>query len=402
MSRIVLASGSADLQQRVQEATAGGSMSLWQTPFPQDPAQLLEPLAKYLPPDAVVLDPGPAGIEKGLELAARFDHYYPAASVVLISDRGDITLPAMRAGVRDVLHPAADIADVRVALERAVRASTRAMRGDTALAGPPPVSGRVISVVSPKGGVGKTTVATNLAVGLTALEPTSTVLVDLDLQFGDVASSLDLGFEYALPDAVRTPAGPDTMILKTFLTQHATGLYVLCGSDSPADADAVSPQQVGDLLVMLASEFRYVVVDTGPGLSEHTLAAMDQSTDLVLVTSSDVPGVRGLRKELQMLQELDLVPDARHVLLNFVERNGDLSQADVEATIGADIDLLLPRSKAAAASMNRGVPLLQGGGRDPLTKQLQRLVDRFAPAPAPSVAPDRQRGRHYLRRSEAS
>ncbi|MDD9204957.1 P-loop NTPase, partial [Georgenia sp. 10Sc9-8] len=103
-------------------------------------------------------------------------------------------------------------------------------------ASPPAPSGRVISVVSPKGGVGKTTVATNLAVGLAQAEAHSTVLVDLDIQFGDVASALDLQPEYTLPDAVTGPASRDTMVLKTFLIQHETGLYVICGPDSPAAA----------------------------------------------------------------------------------------------------------------------------------------------------------------------
>ncbi|MEE6274585.1 AAA family ATPase [Georgenia wangjunii] len=256
-------------------------------------------------------------------------------------------------------------------------------------------SGRVISVVSPKGGVGKTTVATNVAVGLAQAERHSTVLVDLDIQFGDVASALNLEPEYTLPDAVHGPASRDAMVLKTYLTQHETGLYVVCGPDSPAAADAISAEDVSRLLQMLASEFRYVVVDTAPGLSEHTLAVMDATSDLVLVTSMDVPGVRGLRKELDTLTALGMFTDARHVVLNFADPRGGLSRADVEATIGTGIDLMLPRSKAAAASVNQGVPMLQSGVRDAMAKQLRELVDRFVPGGARSAPP--RRGRRAAR-----
>ncbi len=124
------------------------------------------------------------------------------------------------------------------------------------------------------------------------------------------------------------------MVLKTFLTQHSTGLYVICAPESPAAMDAIGGKDVEHLLQMLASEFQYVVVDTAPGLSEHTLAAMDQTTDLVLVTSMDVPGVRGLRKEIDVLAELGLLRESRQVILNFAEQRGGLSLADVEATIG--------------------------------------------------------------------
>ena len=104
----------------------------------------------------------------------------------------------------------------------------------------------------------------------------STVLVDLDIQFGDVGSALNLDPEHTLPDTLRGPASRDTMVLKTFLTLHETGLYVICGPDSPAAADSITGPEIGHLLQMLASEFAYVVVDTAPGLSEHVLAAMDQ------------------------------------------------------------------------------------------------------------------------------
>ena len=105
---------------------------------------------------------------------------------------------------------------------------------------------------------------------------------------------------------------------------------------------------------------------------------MDESSDLVLVTSMDVPGVRGLRKELDALTELGMLSDSRCVVLNFTDSRAGLSVADAEATIGSAIDVSLPRSKAIPRSVNQGVPLLQSGGRDPMAKALRRLVDRFA------------------------
>ncbi|MCF4122811.1 AAA family ATPase [Antribacter sp. KLBMP9083] len=247
--------------------------------------------------------------------------------------------------------------------------------------------GRVVSVLSPKGGVGKTTVATNLAVGLAKAAPGSTVLVDLDVQFGDVASALNLAPQHSLADMVGDAASRDAMVLKTLLTQHETGLHVICGVDSPAAADGVTADDVSRLLATLAAEFRYVVVDTAPGLLEHTLAVLDQTTDPLLVTSMDVPGVRGLRKELETLDALGV--GSPFIALNLTDRHSGMSVADVEATIGTGVDLLLPRSRALAASVNLGVPLIQSGGRDVMTKRLRVLVDHYA-------APQRQnrRGRH--------
>jgi pilus assembly protein CpaE len=246
----------------------------------------------------------------------------------------------------------------------------------------------VISVVSPKGGVGKTTVATNLAVGLAGSAPQATVLVDLDLQFGDVASGLNLDPEYYLPSAINGQASGDTMVLKTFLTLHETGLYAICAPESPIEADGITADHVRQLLRALAAEFRYVVVDTAPGLSEHTLAAMDETTDLVLLSSMDVPGLRGLRKEIDTLRSLGLLQGRRsQVVVNFANPSAGLSATDIELTVGAPVDLMLPRSKAAPASVNLGVPLLQSGVRDPMTKQLRALVERFTQGVVPSQLP---------------
>src|SRR5690606_32365469 len=162
-------------------------------------------------------------------------------------------------------------------------------------------TGRVIAVASPKGGVGKTTIATHLAAALAQHSPTGTVLVDLDVQFGDVAAALDLDPTYTLGDVLSGPVATDAIALKSLLTQHESGLYVLPGVRNPAEADHIGTEHISRLLGTLKREFRYVVLDTAPGLHEQTLAALDQATDVVLVCGLDVPSVRGMRKELDLL-----------------------------------------------------------------------------------------------------
>lgn len=407
MSRIALATASADLQDRVERATDGTCRTLPLGPLPATPAAFFAQLDVEVPPEVIVLD---SGLDSGpaLNLALQFDQQCPSISVLLVTDLGlEVGLEAMRAGIRDILHPAMSPSDLRPVLVRASEtAQARALEpevvnGTTAASLAP--TGRVISVVSPKGGVGKTTVATNLAVGLARGARHSTVLVDLDIQFGDVASALNLDPEYSLPDTLRGPASRDTMVLKTFLTLHETGLYVICGPKSPADADTITGPEISHLLRRLASEFQYVVVDTTPGLAEHVLAAMDESDDLVLVTSMDVPGVRSLRKELDALTDLNMVPDHRYVVLNFTDPRSGLSLADVEATLGTAVNLSLPRSKATPASVNQGVPMLQSGVRDPMTAGLRLLVARFAPASSATAKVSRaeQKRQAVARKREA-
>ncbi len=392
MSRVVLAGADEDLILRVKEAAEGDVTVLPPGRRPGDPARLFEQLVDGELPDVLLVGPH-APAPEVLTLASRLDVQSPGIAVVLMAEPSpQMWQAAMRAGIRDLLDPAAGVDEIRAAVERAAQAAAGRRRVLRPASETERYAGRVITIASPKGGVGKTTVSTNHAIGLTAHAPQSTVLVDLDVQFGDVASALSLVPEYTLPDAVHGPASEDTMVLKTFLTQHPSGLYAVCGAESPAAGDTVSGEDVTRLLASLAREFRYVVVDTAPGLSEQTLAALDRASDVVMLTSMDVPGVRGLRKELDVLRELAMIPAGRHVVMNFADPKGGLSVRDVETTIGTGVDVVLPRSKAVPASTNRGVPILESHRRDPMAKEMRRLVSRFAATPL--MRPGKYRAKH--------
>lgn len=394
MSNVLLSTDSTDLQARVHEASGGTCIAVPSHPLPADPAQLLAQLRHDSLPDILVLDASRAP-EEALALAARFDRELPGTGLVLIGDPASLSVAAMRVGVRDVLPPDLDIAELRVALDRVGQAvlARRVQVGGVAVpvqaaTGAP---GRVLTVLSPKGGAGKTTVATNLAIGLAEAAPGSVALVDLDVQFGDVATALSLDPEYTLDDVVQGAALRDPIALKTHLTQHASGLSVVCAPDNPAAADAVSADQVSALLSMLASQFRFVVVDTAAGLEPRTLAALDNTTDPVLLTTFDVPGARGLRKEIAILRELGMLTNARQVVLNFADPKAGLSVSDVEATIRSRVDLTIPFSKAVTASLNTGTPLLQQKPNDTASKQLRKLLAYYVGASS-----RRASGRHRV------
>lgn len=249
-----------------------------------------------------------------------------------------------------------------------------------------------IAVVAPKGGQGKSTLSINLAVGLAEIAPNSVVLIDGDLQFGDVSVSLALEPTHTIVDAV-APEAADELVLKTTFTHHPAGFFVVASAPSPELGDGIDPRDLGQLITRLRGVFRYVVVDSTPGLGEHTLHVLEHVTDAVFVSNMAVSSLRALRAELTMLTTLGLMPANRHIVLNFTDRMTGLTVKDAAAIIGAPIDLEIPRSPAVILASNRGRPLLHDEPRDPASKAIGALVARIAREEQPKRKRSLRRGR---------
>lgn len=381
MTRFVLITADADFTQRVLTAIAGvpGTMKqIRDVNLPRNPSEILDGIRDGAP-QAILLGPG-VDLEDALRLASIFDVQHPDISLVLVRESDpDLALAAMRSGIRDLLDPAADPSTIRVLIERACQASSSRRRRLAPEILPEEHRGRVIVVTGAKGGVGKTTIATNIAIGLGRIAPMSTVLVDLDTQFGDIDTVLRIVPEHTLKDAVTGAAVQDTMVLKTRLSVHPASIYALCAPSDPADSNRISGEEIAHVLKQLATEFRYVVIDNAPGLGEHTLAALEAATDTVIVCGMDVPSIRAARKQLDVLDKLDMATKNRHLVVNYATRDSGVSIKDIEVTLGAPVDLAIPLSKALAYSTNQGEPLLHQKSRDKAAKALRLLVDRFNP-----------------------
>lgn len=258
----------------------------------------------------------------------------------------------------------------------------------------PSAPAEAIAVVAPKGGQGKTTLAVNLATGLAEVAHNSVVLVDADVQFGDISAALGLSPDQTIVDAVSDGAA-DELVLKTTLTHHPDGFFVVASAPSPELGDAISGSALGALIDRLRSYFRYVIVDTTPGLGEHTLSALEHVTDAIFVTNMSVPSLRALRREFELLRTLELMPVNRHVVLNFSDRQSGLSVRDAENIIGAPIDVEVPRSSAVLLASNRGIPLIHDDVRDAAAKAIRSVVMRVAPDAYPKRVKIHRRRRSH-------
>ena len=328
---------------------------------------------------SVVIIDGTSDIDQALQIAKDFDDSRPDVTLVIHATAGVSTVAqAMQVGVRDILPPGSNGDRIRESVKRALEVADRrqALR-----ASEQETTNRLIMVMSPKGGAGKTTIASNLAVGLASRAPKQVVLVDADLQFGDVGNALRLLAESTVRDAI---AGglQDATEVKVHLTPHRSGLFALCAPDVPGIADEITAQAFARAVTLLAAEFRFVVLDTDPGLGERTLTVMDHATDLVFVAATDVASVRGLHKTIDALDRIGMTDQTRHFVLNRSDAKVGLEISDIAATIGMEPDVLVPSHRSLPISMNQGTPILEDPNEaSPVAASLWKLVDRFLPPP---------------------
>jgi pilus assembly protein CpaE len=242
----------------------------------------------------------------------------------------------------------------------------------------PPAKGKVIVVVSPKGGSGKTAMSSNLAVALAQQFPGRVAALDLDVQFGDMCVSLGLKPEHNLAEVAQSTQ-VDATTIKLFLTPYDPGLYVLCGARTPAEADAVTHEHVAKIIPLLAADFDYVVVDTPAGLDERTLSALEHATDLLLVSSLDVTSIRSLRKAVDAMDAIGITKN-RHFVLNRADAKVGLSHTDAAEAVGLPIVCMIPSAREIPLSMNVGTPVVKLEPGSAVAKQMKQLSHLFVPA----------------------
>jgi pilus assembly protein CpaE len=387
MSSLVVATPCEKFKQRVVGAYRGqlnGHRFYWRDGLLDGPPSSVVNELTRTNPSVVAIGPDVSS-SQALELTRAFDRERPDVVVVLVAPPSiELMDSALKSGARGVVAPDATDDELRNAFEQALDAADRRRRVVPALDNV--ASHHTICVVAPKGGAGKTTVSTNLASGLALAAPGEVVIVDVDFQFGDVASSLRMTPEITFADISRAQGSVDVTTVKAFLTPSETGLFALCAPESPVDADIITVDHVRHVLTLLAAEFRYVIVDTAGGIDEWTLAALKLSTDIVLLTSTDVPSVRATRKELEALDLMGLTTQTRHFVVNRADASVGLPLKEIEATVGMQASAAIPSSRLVPISVNQGSPVVVSERKSGVGQSLARLVDRFAPAPPPKTA----------------
>lgn len=349
-------------------------------------------------PDIRLVVIGPeVALDSACDLAEALSLDRPHVGVVLLRHRLEVNTlsQAQRSGVREVVG-SEDLQAVADAVRRSHELTARLTGANGSSSGR---HARVITVFSAKGGVGKTTLSTNLAVHFAATG-SKTLLIDLDLAFGDVAISLQLLPQSSIADVAMMSGHLDAAGLSSIVVTHApSGLDVVTAPSDPAQADRVPVSSVTELLRVARTEYDYVVIDTPPSFTEHVLAAFDGSDLSVLIATLDIPAVKNLRLALDTLDLLGHPAESRVLVLNRADAKVGLRLEDVETVLKRPIGVSVPNSLDVPASINRGDAIVFTSPRHPVSTAVRDLAERHLRAEplAHSEQASGRRGRGLLR-----
>ena len=217
----------------------------------------------------------------------------------------------------------------------------------------------VICFFSPKGGTGKTTLAVNVAYQLAQIAPNEVVLVDLDLVGGEVAHLLQVESSATVGTVATQQGMQDPTALKLSLSTHPAGFNVLPAPNSFEEINRVDDEAIELMLETLADSFTYVVIDTGPGSSDATIAAIQACSELVSVITPEIGGLRVLQRHIEGFDQVGLVDHRRHFVLNKDDPKSGLGVENVEVALARPVSLTVPVDRAIPISGNQGVPYLE-------------------------------------------
>lgn len=321
-----------------------------------------------------------------IDVVERYRVVRPVLGFVVLRRRMDVTslTQALRSGIREMVD-----ADDAAAL---VEACTRSREVSRSLMTPTDQSlrstskGKVITVFSPKGGTGKTMLATNLAMAL-AKRNMRTCLVDLDLQFGDVAVALRLEPTRTTSDALGLREAIDEHALTSLLLPYRPNLSVLPGPTRPADAEFISADLVSTLLDGLRSMFDIVIIDTPPAFNDVVLRALDISDVHLLVTTPDLASLKSLRVALDTLNALGYPSGKRQIVLNRDEANIGLTQGDIRQILQMPVAVRIPADRDVIVALNHGATVIEESPRNPVSRSIAKLADQLATSRGSSPGP---------------
>lgn len=339
-------------------------------------------LAKKLVPDIILMDINMPGMD-GITATQILSTEVPTAGIIMMSvqNEQEYLRKAMVAGAKNYLTKPFSSDELLQAIQQVYENEQRRrvvfLKPEFAKAKP----GKIITIFSTKGGIGKTTIATNLAVALANKTEGSVCVVDADLQFGDVALFLNVLPQATIADLVQDIDHLDERVLESYLCPFNRNVKVLPAPLRPEQAETVTGAHLAAILKLLRSMFQYVVVDTAPSFNDAMLAALDSADEVLVISAMDLPTVKNVKLCLEIMESLNYTDDKVKLVLNRADSEGGMDIREVEETLRRDFSATVPSDgRTVVSSVNRGVPFVISNPETNVAQSIYELARKVSGA----------------------
>lgn len=335
-------------------------------------------LTAKLQPDILLMDINMPGMD-GIATTERISATFPMTSIIMMSVQGeaDYLRRSMLAGAREFLVKPFS-SDELTASIRQVHVREKQKRGRMVVpaqdAGDAHKSGKVVTLFAPKGGVGRTTLAVNLAVAMAGEQRQTVTLVDGSFQFGDVGVLLNLNPKNkSIIDVVADPGATDDDLVDTTLINHSTGIKVLLAPPSPEMAELITVDQIRRMMNRLRDINDFTVVDLWPHFNDVSLALLDMSDVILTVLTLEITNIKNVRLFLEVAEQLGY-GDRLKLVLNRADSAFGIRVADVENSVGRKIDhQVVSDGRTVVYALNRGVPFVWSNSQAPVSEDILKI-----------------------------
>jgi pilus assembly protein CpaE len=338
-------------------------------------------IVKEAKPDIVLMDIN-MPVMDGIKASEEISIAAPESTVIIMSVQGESEYikRAMSAGARAfITKPFSGeelIGTVKATFEReSRRKDVKPVKAEA----PEAMESKIITVFSTKGGVGKTTIASNLAVSLARKTKKKVALLDLDLQFGDIAIMLNVSAKNTISDLINDIHQLDVENADDYLVTHFSGVRILPAPVKPEYAEYITSSHVEKILKALRVNYHYLIIDTSASFHETVLTSLDMSDRILLVSTLDLPTIKNIKAGLDVMETLHYPKDKINIILNKATEQYGIKYKDFENTLKYPIKFYIPEDcQTVITSANKGFPFVMTRMETKVAKAVNNISDEIS------------------------
>lgn len=336
-------------------------------------------ITKEAKPDVVLMDIN-MPVMDGIKAAETISTAAPGTIVIMMSVQGEHNYlrKSMAAGAREFLLKPFSNDELISCIIKTFETESKRRNSSSVLKESENIKTRIITAFSTKGGVGKTTIASNLAVSIARVTKKKVALIDLDLQFGDIAIMLNVSAKNTISELIKELNQPDNIIMEEYLVNHFSGVRVLPAPNKPEYAEYITSMHVERILNSLRGDYHYIVIDTSASFHETVLTSLDMSDRILLVSTLDLPTIKNVKSGLDIMDSLHYPKGKIKVILNKASEQYGVKYKDFENTLKHPIWAYIPEdSQTVITSANKGFPFVMTRTETRIAKAIINIANEI-------------------------